>query len=95
MSKRHSELWDLEFTGFDLCLIGFEPDQLENFFAGLVSLVFCYSERITFQPWTSCSPPPALLTTGPARVKCASSIASVHTAAIALSGSASKSGRGV
>jgi hypothetical protein len=32
-----------------------------------------YSERITFQLRTSASPPPALLTTGRPRVKCASS----------------------
>jgi hypothetical protein len=55
---------------------------------------FCYSERITFQLRTSCSPPPALLTTGLPSVKCASSIASAHPAAIAFSRSASKSGRG-
>ena len=55
----------------------------------------CYSERITFQLRTSCSPPPALLTTGLPSVKYASSIASAHPAAIAFSRSASKSGRGV
>jgi len=55
----------------------------------------CYSERITFQLRTSCSPPPALLTTGLPSVKYASSIASAHSAAIAFSRSASKSGRGV
>jgi 5-formyltetrahydrofolate cyclo-ligase len=53
-----------------------------------------YSERITFQLRTSSFPPPALLTTGLPSVKCASSIASVHPAAIAFSRSASKSGRG-
>ena len=42
----------------------------------------------------SCSPPPALLTTGLPSVKCASSIASAHPAAIAISCSASESGRG-
>ena len=56
--------------------------------------VFCYSERITFQLRTSCSPPPALLTTGRPRVKCASSIASAQPAAIAFSLSSSKSGWG-
>jgi tetratricopeptide (TPR) repeat protein len=55
---------------------------------------FCYSERITFQLRTSCSPPPALLTTGLPSVKYASSIASAHPTAIAFSRSASKSGRG-
>jgi hypothetical protein len=55
---------------------------------------FCYSERITFQLRTSCSPPPALLTTGRPRVKCASSIASAQPAAIAFSLSLSKSRRG-
>jgi hypothetical protein len=55
---------------------------------------FCYSERVTFQLRTSCSPPPALLTTGLPSVKYASSIASAHPAAIAFSRSASKSGRG-
>jgi hypothetical protein len=62
--------------------------------ASAVSLVFCYSERITFQLRTSCSPPPALLTTGLPSVKCASSIASAHPVAIAFSRSAWKSGRG-
>ena len=55
---------------------------------------FCYSERITFQLRTSCSPPPALLTTGLPSVKYASSIASAHPTAIAFSRSASKSSRG-
>jgi hypothetical protein len=30
-----NELWDLEFAGFDLDLIGFEPDKLETILAGL------------------------------------------------------------
>jgi hypothetical protein len=85
----------LEFTGFDLGPIGFELDQLQNFRGSGLSFVFCYSERITFQLWTSCSPPLALLTTGPPRVKCVSSIASLHPAAIALSRSVLKSGRGI
>jgi hypothetical protein len=39
-SKLHSELRDLEFTGFDLGLIGFEPDQLQNFRESGLSIQF-------------------------------------------------------
>jgi hypothetical protein len=48
-----------------------------------------------FQLRTSCSPPPALLTTGRPRVKCASSNASAQPAAIAFSLSSSKLSQGI
>src|SRR6266436_2611369 len=37
LEQLHNELRELKFTGFDLDLVGFDPDQLETILAGLGS----------------------------------------------------------